>query len=150
VTVPADRSARPDTSQGPQRPAGGTAPKRARFTSRAGVLAVVLCAIALSLAYPVREYIAQRRQIDQLQAQQQATAARLAGLRAEQRRLTSNAYVEQQAEDRLHMCLPTLTCYVIINPPPRSAPAAKTPDAGPPWYERLWHSVREADKEPGR
>ena len=48
--------------------AGATGP---RFTSRAAVLAVVMCAIALSLAYPVREYIAQRRQIDQLQAQRQ-------------------------------------------------------------------------------
>ena len=46
---------------------------RPRFTSRAAVLAVVLCAIALSLAYPVREYIGQRRQIDQLTAQR-ATA----------------------------------------------------------------------------
>ena len=64
----------------PQRPAQ---PQRARFTSRAAVLAVVVCAIALSLAYPVREYIAQRRQIDQLVAQSQATSAELARLRAE-------------------------------------------------------------------
>ena len=62
----------------PQRPAQ---PQRARFTSRAAVLAVVVCAIALSLAYPVREYIAQRRQIDQLVAQSQATSAELASQR---------------------------------------------------------------------
>jgi cell division protein FtsB len=126
-------------------------PTRARLTSRAAVLAVVLCAVALSLAYPVREYLAQRRQIDQLEVQRESIAARLAALQAQQRRLTSNAYVEQQAEDRLHMCLPTLTCYVIINPapPPAARPAAR-PAAGPPWYERLWHSVREADKEPVR
>ena len=37
-----------------------------KLTGRAALLAVVICAIALSLAYPVREYIAQRRQIDQL------------------------------------------------------------------------------------
>ena len=37
-----------------------------RLTGRAALLAVVICAIALSLAYPVREYIAQRQQIDQL------------------------------------------------------------------------------------
>ena len=36
-------------------------PRTTRLTSRAAVLAVVVCAIALSLAYPVREYIAQRR-----------------------------------------------------------------------------------------
>ena len=66
-------------------------PERPRFTSRAAVLAVVVCAIALSLAYPVREYIAQRRQIDQLQAQSQATTAELARLRAEALRLNEPA-----------------------------------------------------------
>jgi cell division protein FtsB len=85
-------------------------PERPRFTSRAAVLAVVVCAIALSLAYPVREYIAQRRQIDQLQAQSAATTAELARLRAEARRLNDPAYIEQQAQDRLHMCLPGANC----------------------------------------
>jgi cell division protein FtsL len=110
-----------------------------------------LCAVALSLAYPVREYIAQRRQVDQLQAQRLEIASRLSALQAEQRRLSSNAHVEQQAEDRLHMCLPTLTCYVIINPQaPHPAPAAPAPGGDTPWYERLWQSVRQADREPGR
>ena len=56
---------------GPGGRAGGRGPAaaRPRLTSRAAVLAVVICAIALSLAYPVREYIAQHRQIDQLEAQ---------------------------------------------------------------------------------
>ncbi len=40
-------------------------------TGRAALLAMVICAIMLSLAYSVREYIAQRQQIDQLLAQQQ-------------------------------------------------------------------------------
>src|ERR1039458_10066298 len=87
-------------------------PERARFTSRAAGLAVVVCAIAMSLAYPVREYIAQRRQIDQLQAQSAATTAELARLRTEAQRLNNPAYIEQQAQDRLHMCLPGASCYV--------------------------------------
>src|SRR6202041_3564404 len=90
------------------------APRTTRLTGRAAVLAVVICAIALSLAYPVREYIAQRRQIDQLQAQSQATTAELGRLRAEALRLGDPAYIEQQAQDRLHMCLPGANCYVII------------------------------------
>jgi cell division protein FtsL len=115
------------------------------------MLAVVMCAVALSLAYPVREYIAQRRQIDQLTAQRQAIAAQLSQLQAEQKRLGSNAYVEQQAQDKLHMCMPTQTCYVIINPaPPSSSHSSAEPAGGPPWYARVWHSVRQADKEPGK
>jgi cell division protein FtsB len=126
----------------PTRPAQ---PQRTRFTSRAAVLAVVLCAIALSLAYPVREYIAQRRQIDQLVAQSQATSDELARLRAEAARLNDPAYIEQQARDRLHWCMPRQTCYVIIGGQPARS-GALTGSAGTPWYERLWHSVRQADQ----
>ena len=138
-TDPADAGQRPTASRSGR-------PERSRLTSRAAVLAVVLCAIALSLAYPVREYIAQRRQIDQLEAQREAIAATLSRLQAEQQKLTSNAYVEQQARDRLHMCLPSQTCYVIINPRPTAVrvPTAHVP--GTPWYERLWDSVQKADK----
>jgi len=121
---------------------------RSRLTSRAAVLAVVLCAIALSLAYPVREYIAQRRQIDQLEAQRQAVELRLSQLQQQQQRLSSNTYVEQQAQDRLHMCLPKHKCYVIINPPLPTAKAPASPAPGTPWYERVWGSVQQADKAP--
>ena len=140
---PADAGLRPTAARSGPRPGR---PERSRLTSRAAVLAVVLCAIALSLAYPVREYIAQSRQIDQLEAQREAIAATLSRLQAEQQKLTSNAYVEQQARDRLHMCLPSQTCWGIINPPP---PAAHVPPAhvpSTPWYERLWDSVQKADK----
>ena len=66
----------------------------------------MICAIALSLAYPVREYIAQRRQIDQLEAQNRATRPSWPGCRPRQQRLSDPAYIEQQARDRLHMCMP--------------------------------------------
>jgi cell division protein FtsB len=121
-------------------------PERSRLTTRAAVLAVVLCAIALSLAYPVREYIAQRRQISQLEAQRQGIAVKLGRLEQQQQELSSNAYVEQQAESRLHMCLPSQTCYVIINRQPPPGKAAAAPAVGTPWYERLWTSVQQADK----
>ena len=124
--------------------------ERSRLTSRAAVLAVVLCAIALSLAYPVREYIAQRRQLDQLEAQRQAISLELGRLEQQQRLLNSSAYVRQQAQDRLHMCPPAKKCYVIINLPPPPGKAAAGPASGTPWYERLWSSVRQADKARAR
>jgi cell division protein FtsB len=135
-------------------PDGGTSKPesrdRARFTSRAAVLAVVICAIALSLAYPVREYVAQRRQIDQLQAQNRVTAAELSQLRAEAQRLGDPAYVEQQARDRLHMCMPGKTCYVIIGGKPAALGPRSPVAAMSPWYQRLWHSVRQADQGASR
>jgi cell division protein FtsB len=137
--------------------AGDSSPARARprFTSRAAVLVVVVCAIALSLAYPVREYLAQLRQTDQLEAQQRQIASQLGRLRAERAALASPQYVAAQARDRLHMCLPTQTCYVIITPKKKASTvgavtAASGQVAATPWYERLWTSVREADKAPPR
>jgi cell division protein FtsB len=133
-------------------PAGGRQPlERSRFTSRAAVLAVVMCAIALSLAYPVREYIAQRRQIDQLEAQRQEFVLKVRDLTAQQRQISSPAYIEQEARDKLGMCLPAETCYVIISGKP---PGVRTASAHAraiviPWYQRLWTSVQQADRVPG-
>jgi cell division protein FtsB len=117
---------------------------RARFTSRAAVLAVVICAVALSLAYPVREYIAQTRQIDQLAAQREMMLGQLRTLEQQQRRLNDPAYVEQLARDRLHFCMSGQTCYVIIGGSGSGSAAAAA--AGTPWYDRLWHSVQQADR----
>jgi len=110
------------------------------------VLAVVICAIALSLAYPVREYIAQRRQIDQLVAERQMTLEHLRALQREQQRLNNPAYIRQLARDRLHFCMTGQTCYVIIGGPGSGSGAAARA-AGTPWYDRLWHSVQQADRD---
>ena len=121
--------------------AGGARP---HFTGRAAVLAIVLCGIALSLAYPVREYISQRRQIDQLLAQASQLRMRQQQLETERRLLHSPVYIEQQARDRLHMCLPTQMCYEIIgrSGKPKNV-AARV--AAAPWYARLWSSVQQAN-----
>jgi len=134
VTGPASRSPRP----------GGARP---HVTGRAAILAVVFCAIALSLAYPVREYIAQRRQIDQLQAQRQRLALYLKQLRQQQKHLHDPAYIEREARDRLHMCFPTQKCYVIIEPAPRNKRAVTTGGDRVPWYARLWKSVQQANQQ---
>ena len=124
------------------------APRTTRLTSRAAVLAVVVCAIALSLAYPVREYIAQRGQIDQLVAEQQARIAQVKSLEAQQAKLTDPSYIEQIARQELDMCLPEARCYIVEDgqspisgtQSPRHAPA--------PWYAKLWRSVEQADANP--
>jgi cell division protein FtsB len=127
-------------------PGSGQPQARPRFTSRAAVLAVVVCAIALSLAYPVREYIAQRRQIDQLEAQQFQIVVQLKSLEAQQRQTSSSAYIEREARDKLHMCLPTEKCFVIISGKSHAGRPPPVQVAASPWYQRLWSSVQQADK----
>ena len=129
------------------RPQGGD---RARLTSRAAVLAVVICAIALSLAYPVREYIAQRRQIDQLQAERQMLGGQLQWLQHQQQRLGDPAYIQQLARNKLHMCLRGETCYVVIGGQAAGRGAASAAASLTPWYERMWQSVQQANRGSAR
>jgi len=109
----------------------------------------VVCAIALSLAYPVREYIAQRQQIDQLLAQRQTMSEQVRALQQEATALGQPSYIEQQAEGQLHMCFPNEQCYQVIS---GSTPSASTPPKPTqnPWYAKLWQSVQRANQEPGR
>jgi cell division protein FtsL len=121
------------------------APRSTRLTGRAAVLAVVICAIVLSLAYPVHEYVTQRRQIDSLVAQQQTMLAQVRNLQAQQAKLADPAYIEQLARQELDMCFPGTRCYIVEGSQPRvgTAQAAKPGPAS--WYDKLWRSVQQAD-----
>ena len=143
-----DRAPSP-TSSAPPRPA--RPPLRpTKLTGRAALLAVVMCAIALSLAYPVREYIGQRRQIDQLLVTQQSLSQQVKNLQAEQKQFSDPSYIEQQARDQLHYCMTGEKCYVIIgnSPAPDAGPARTTTATS--WYSKLWGSVQKADQTPGK
>jgi cell division protein FtsL len=120
-------------------------PRSTRLTGRAAVLAVVICAIALSLAYPVRAYMAQREQIDQLVTQQQLMLTQVKSLQAEQAKLSDKSYIEQLARQELDMCLPGTQCYVVEGSQPLTN-GARPQSSGPaPWYAKLWQSVDQAD-----
>jgi cell division protein FtsL len=121
-----------------------------RLTSRAAVLAVVMCAIALSLAYPVRAYMAQRQQIDQLVAQQQTMLTQVKNLQAEQAKLSDKSYIEQLARQELDMCFPGTQCYVIEGSEPQISAARAQPSGPAPWYAKLWQSVQQADATPAK
>jgi cell division protein FtsB len=145
------KQAQPSPSQAAARAAAMAAAARpTKLTGRAALLAVVICAIALSLAYPVREYIAQRQQIDQLLALQQANAAQVQALEEQNVKLTQTWYVEQQAEDVLHMCFPHEQCYEVVSGQSAQAIKAKQQTVTNPWYATLWQSVQRADAEPSR
>lgn len=151
--MPADEQALPPRPAKPRStPAQAAAlaaiARQTRLTGRAAVLAVVICVIALSMAYPVREYIAQRQQIDQLLAQHQAMAAQVKALTRQDARLSQTQYVERQAEDQLHMCFPNEQCYEIISGQSAAASTPKRQAPADPWYDKLWKSVQHANNGP--
>jgi cell division protein FtsB len=144
---PATSATQPSPAQSA---AMAAAARSTRLTGRAALLAVVICAIALSLAYPVREYIAQRQQIDQLLSQQQTMSAQVKALQEQDAKLGQTWYVEQQARQELHMCFPGEQCYEVI--PAQSPHATPARQAAPAvaWYAKLWQSVQRAGAEPSR
>jgi cell division protein FtsB len=119
---------------------------RSLITSRAAVLAVVLCAVALSLAYPLREYLAQRHQIDQLQAEHATLLHRVATLRHEQGRLADPTFLEHLAMQRLGLCLPGATCYLVVRSGHVTGGRTGAATDATPWYDRLWSSVQQANR----
>jgi cell division protein FtsB len=136
-------------------PASSTRERTAAFTSRAAILTVVVCAVLLSLAYPLREYVAQRAEIERLQAQHRATERRVAALTRQQQRWNDPAYIKAQARERLHFVLPGETAYVVLDPgagdgeaageSPRLPPLQPDARSGP-WYSQLWRSAQAADR----
>ena len=141
------KQARPSPAQpsAAQAAAMAAVARSTKLTGRAALLAVVICAIALSLAYPVREYIAQRQQIDQLLAQQQSMAAQVKALQGQDVKLSQAWYIEQEARDQLHMCFPKEQCYEVVSGQPAKASVARPQAAADPWYAKLWRSVQKAD-----
>lgn len=147
----------------PQRPAGrrgsgsGTV-KRTRapeprgwFTGRVAVLALVLSALVLAYAYPVRTYLAQRAEITRLEQSQEGQRQRITTLAAEREKWNDPEYVRTQARKRLQYVRPGEVAYVVVDESggddSRSDAAGDgtAKDAGP-WYSKLWSSVGAADK----
>ena len=129
---------------------------RVAITTRAAILAVVLCVLALALTVPLRQYVAQRGKVAQLRAKQAQAQARVDALEARKRQLQDPAYVEQLARERLHFVRPGEVPYILLTPSP--APVAAKPGTpsgasvggGGPWYSRLWDTVEKAGTAPVR
>jgi cell division protein FtsB len=126
--------------------------RRNKLTGRAALLALVLCALVVALAYPMRQYIAQRSDIADQRREAQQAEKKVEQLREEKARWEDPDYVRARARDRLHYVLPGETGYEVAAPPPTAAdPSAQhraTDDdaaAHRPWYDNLWDGVDQAD-----
>lgn len=136
-------------------PAPAPVQRRATLTGRAAVLAVVACAVVLSLAYPARTFFAQRAQIAEVRARNAVAAQRVAELQAQQQRWRDPAYIRTQARERLHLVLPGETAYIVLRPKPAgpAGPAAAGQSAAArqgAWYLKVWDSVRLPSPAPRR
>jgi cell division protein FtsB len=125
------------------------------LTTRAALLGLALCAVVLTLAYPLREYLSEHRQINQLAAQVTKDRATVTAMRESGRQDADPAYVEQQARIRLHMRRPGDLVFQLPPPLPAKvtklkAGAVRTPvlpgHTAQPWYSQLYRSTVESGK----
>jgi cell division protein FtsB len=132
----------------PTRPAAPKPAQRASrssFTGRALVLALVATVLLVSMAVPVRAWLAQRAQIADLRAQVNAAAEQVEALSVEKQRWEDPSFVAAQARDRLHFVLPGEVGYVAVGAQAQTGPAAEGATAGQPWYSALWEGLQQAD-----
>ncbi len=116
---------------------------------RAAVLAVVVCALALTVAVPLRNYVTQRHEIAAVAAQQDRLAAEVAALSAQRDALRDPAHVEALARERLGYARPGETPYRVELPGDAAAAAARPDPAATlapaesdlPWYARVARST---------
>ena len=112
-------------------------------TKRAAVLALVVCALALTVAVPLRNYVAQRQELAAVSEQQQVLAVEVARLEQERARLSDPAEIEAQARSRLGYVMPGEVPYVVQLPVAPGPDPAAAANAGVPWYRVLWREVAE-------
>lgn len=138
-----------------RRTAGAPTKAYVGLTTRAAVLGLVLCALVVSAALPLREYLAQRGQLGQLEQSQAAQRVRIAALTQQKTMLGDPTYVASLARERLHFVKPGETTYLVLgaqDPAVTAQPEQAEHPAGPtaPWWSQLYGGVRTADRPVGR
>ena len=119
--------------------------RRSRLTGRAALLALVMCSLIVALAYPMREYVSQRAEIEDLQREQQQARERVERLRDLKARWQDDAYAEQRIRQRLHYVMPGETGFIVVDPHAAKQSRTDLGAADRPWYSNVWDGVDQAD-----
>ncbi len=120
-------------------------------TWRLLILAVVVAAIAITLAQSLRVYFAQRQEIAQFRVQIAASHEQIAGLEDQLARWEDPDFVRAEARSRLGWVMPGEVGYRVIGVNGEALGgdsdvlAAEQPPTGE-WWERVWGSVVAADE----
>lgn len=117
-------------------------------TKRAAVLAVVVCALALTVAVPLRTYLSQRSEIATQQQRQDRLRGQVDQLQRRNQQLQDPEQIKAEARKRLRYVMPGETPYLVQLPE-----AGKTGHAQHAkqsahseqrsWYTNLWDSINK-------
>ncbi len=109
------------------------------------ILGLVLCAVALSVAFPLRNYLEQRADLAAAVGSQQDLERQRAELQARKDALLDNDYVAAEARRRLQYVTPGDTVFVVHAPalPNSGDGSGADPTSNEPWYGGLWDTLTE-------
>jgi cell division protein FtsB len=114
-------------------------------TRRAAVLAIIVCALVLSISVPLRTYLSQREDLQVQQQHQAQLRNQVQQLQERKAQLSDPAQVEAEARRRLRYVKPGETPYVVQLPGDGTTQqGGEHLKAQPPqgtWYENMWGSV---------
>ncbi|MFC5993841.1 septum formation initiator family protein [Pseudonocardia hispaniensis] len=110
---------------------------------RAAVLAFVACAIALSVAVPLRNFLTQRQELAAVSEQQRALAAEVDELTRRRAELADPDRVVADARSRLGYVRPGEVPFIVQLPEPVRSGPGQDGAGDAPWYARLWREVSE-------
>ena len=121
--------------------------RRPTLTGRAAILVLVLAALVVTLAIPLRAWMSQQAEIAALEADVAQSRERVESLRAELEDWEDPAFVIAQARSRLHFVFPGEVGYVVLGEDERPiVPEEERAADQAPWYSRLWDSTLQADR----
>jgi cell division protein FtsB len=116
-------------------------------TRRAAVFAIVFCALALSVAVPLRTYLGQRDDVARQEELKAELREQVDALEARKAELDDPAQVEAEARRRLRYVMPGETPYMVELPDDQGAETGGKPEQGKvkdeSWYQLLWNAVSE-------
>jgi len=124
----------------------GRVERRPGMWRQIAALGVVLIAVALAVAVPLRGYLHQRDELARAVADQRALEQQVVELQERKAALQDPNYVKTEARRRLQYVSPGETVYRIVAPevsepkPARPAGTEKKPEQTP-WYGLMWDTL---------
>lgn len=142
----------PDRSRGRRSargPARGLSARIARLslpfgvstTRRAAILATVVCALALSVAVPLRTYLSQRSDVEIQEQRQAELRAQVDELERRRAELTDPEQIKAEARARLRFVMPGETPYMVELPGDSASGEQPAPLPDQAWYQNLWEQL---------
>jgi cell division protein FtsB len=124
--------------------------RRPLFTGRAVLLGALILLLALTLAGPIRQFLAGRAELVQLTAEGRELDRRADRLAEQLQRQADPAYAERQARERLTYVLPGDRLVVVVDGKtvegdPGTVPPEDAASGPTSWYAGLLESLSVAD-----